>query len=77
VRQRARRLSRKRGRRVILFSCLFGLVGLLLLVGGGEYAKNPPGGGRPLPRAFGWWLRLLGAVVLAVAVVSIVKPIVG
>jgi hypothetical protein len=61
---------------MIFVSCLFALVGFVLLVGGGEYAKAPPGGSAPLPRAFGWWLRFIGAALLLVAAVSIVRSII-
>jgi hypothetical protein len=62
---------------MIVFICLFGVVGFFLLVGGGELAKAPPGAGRPLPRAYGWWLRFVGGAILVVAVVRLVQDIVS
>jgi hypothetical protein len=55
---------------------VFGFVGLLLLVGGGEYAKAPPGGGNAHPNAFGWWLRFLGGALLLGSVASVVRSLI-
>jgi hypothetical protein len=62
---------------MVVIACVFGFVGFVLLVGGGEYAKAPPGGGNPLPKAFGWWLRFLGAALLLGSAVSIVKSVIA
>jgi hypothetical protein len=61
---------------MIAIACVCAFVGLVLLVGGGEYAKSPPGRAAPLPRAFGWWLRFVGATMLLGSIVSVIQAVI-
>jgi hypothetical protein len=60
---------------MIVAYCPFAFVGLVLLIGGGEYAKAPPGQPKPHSKIFGWWLRLVGAGLIFVSIASIVRSV--
>jgi hypothetical protein len=62
---------------MIVAYCIFGFVGVVLLIGGGEYAKAPPGSTKPRDgKVFGWFLRLLGALLIFVSIASIIRSLV-